>query len=158
MTNTIKSKFRRQFLFKLIFEFFFSLFFIILIFYLGYRWRGFQLDNSLMWLGVMLSIMLIVGFYQFFIYPLKSIEVTENEILVRFLIARREVQIPYSVIKTFRAVTIQSSFGASMVSGGTELRIILNNGDELHFNENEFANFQAIRKAIYAHWKKEHKL
>lgn len=94
--NTIKSKFRRQFLFKLIFEFLFSLFFIILILYLGYRWRGFQLDNSLMWLGVMISIMLIIGFYQFFIYPLKLIEVTENEILVRFLIAPREVQIPYS--------------------------------------------------------------
>src|SRR5690606_15256877 len=126
---------------------------IFLTLYSAYAWRGFQTDNALMWGGIFMAVIICTGFFPWFIYPLKCIEVTEKEILVRFLITRRFVRLPFSAVRKFRVSRGKRQFGAMLLTGSTELRNILKNGDELHFDENQFSNFNEIRQAMYAGWK-----
>src|SRR4051812_28489799 len=98
----IKSQFGSLFIVRILFQLFASFFMVFVIFYAAISWRGFHVDNILVWVGFFSAGLIIIGFFPWFIYPLKSLEVSDAGVTVTFILLRRRVLIPFGDIKRFK--------------------------------------------------------
>jgi hypothetical protein len=107
--------------------------------------------NILFWLACFFTLSLIVYLLKFLFVEYREFTVSDEGIMIKYLISNEETSIHYEDIKKFTPKNITSRQGAntSRTAGYFEIEMELDNGQLITFNEVQFINYSEIKNFIF---------
>ena len=111
--------------------------------------------NFLLWPAGFGTIALIVFLLNFLFVELREFTVSDEGILIKYLISNQETTVLFENIKKFTPRNLKGKQEFNTTSGYFSIEMELDNGQIIIFNDVQYLNYNEIKNCIYQHLKSE---